>query len=194
MSHRVELGEGDFLWLSKNSLASPSPLSYFLAGVYSDVKYERRVPSPDVIVLSDNEPSSPRMNGLTKIALKETSAEVLMVSLVWWWQAWWWYKQGQMNCFFVHDVFRVLGILIMWPGFMFNSLAFLGDRTPKMHSLLSVLFIRTTGVCSSCVQILWLSFLVIVLLILSKICYLDHVMHFQQSRCASHLPLCPVLF
>ncbi|XP_053155835.1 transcriptional repressor p66-alpha isoform X2 [Hemicordylus capensis] len=46
----------------------------------SDPKRERRVPSPDVIVLSDNEPSSPRMNGLTKIALKETSAEVLMKS------------------------------------------------------------------------------------------------------------------
>ncbi|XP_054836994.1 transcriptional repressor p66-alpha isoform X3 [Eublepharis macularius] len=46
----------------------------------SDPKRERRVPSPDVIVLSDNEPSSPRMNGLTKIAIKETSAEVLMKS------------------------------------------------------------------------------------------------------------------
>ncbi|XP_061457687.1 transcriptional repressor p66-alpha isoform X3 [Rhineura floridana] len=46
----------------------------------SDAKRERRVPSPDVIVLSDNEPSSPRMNGLTKIPLKETSAEVLMKS------------------------------------------------------------------------------------------------------------------
>ncbi|XP_063146895.1 transcriptional repressor p66-alpha isoform X3 [Candoia aspera] len=46
----------------------------------SDAKRERRVPSPDVIVLSDNEPSSPRMNGLTKIALRETSAEVLMKS------------------------------------------------------------------------------------------------------------------
>uniref|UniRef100_A0A2D4F1F8 Transcriptional repressor p66 coiled-coil MBD2-interaction domain-containing protein n=2 Tax=Micrurus corallinus TaxID=54390 RepID=A0A2D4F1F8_MICCO len=46
----------------------------------SEAKRERRVPSPDVIVLSDNEPSSPRMNGLTKIALKETSAEVLMKS------------------------------------------------------------------------------------------------------------------
>ncbi|XP_066492210.1 transcriptional repressor p66-alpha isoform X2 [Tiliqua scincoides] len=46
----------------------------------SDAKHERRVPSPDVIVLSDNEPSSPRMNGLTKVSLKETSAEVLMKS------------------------------------------------------------------------------------------------------------------
>ncbi|KAG8126909.1 putative Transcriptional repressor p66-alpha-like protein [Naja naja] len=46
----------------------------------NEAKRERRVPSPDVIVLSDNEPSSPRMNGLTKIALKETSAEVLMKS------------------------------------------------------------------------------------------------------------------
>ncbi|XP_009993362.1 PREDICTED: transcriptional repressor p66-alpha isoform X3 [Chaetura pelagica] len=41
---------------------------------------EKRVPSPDVIVLSDNEPSSPRMNGLTKIALKETNTEALMKS------------------------------------------------------------------------------------------------------------------
>ncbi|NWS20213.1 P66A protein, partial [Pachyramphus minor] len=45
----------------------------------SEVKREKRVPSPDVIVLSDNEPSSPRMNGLTKIALKETNTEALMV-------------------------------------------------------------------------------------------------------------------
>ncbi|XP_010181457.1 PREDICTED: transcriptional repressor p66-alpha [Mesitornis unicolor] len=45
------------------------------------MKREKRVPSPDVIVLSDNEPSSPRMNGLTKIALKETNTEALMVSL-----------------------------------------------------------------------------------------------------------------
>ncbi|NXD70035.1 P66A protein, partial [Eolophus roseicapillus] len=46
----------------------------------SELKREKRVPSPDVIVLSDNEPSSPRMNGLTKIALKETNTEALMVS------------------------------------------------------------------------------------------------------------------
>lgn len=47
------------------------------------MKSERRAPSPDVIVLSDNEqPTSPRVNGLTKEALKETSTEVLMVSLV----------------------------------------------------------------------------------------------------------------
>ncbi|NWI11381.1 P66A protein, partial [Crypturellus soui] len=44
----------------------------------SEIKREKRVPSPDVIVLSDNEPSSPRMNGLTKIALKETNTEALM--------------------------------------------------------------------------------------------------------------------
>lgn len=47
------------------------------------MKSERRPPSPDVIVLSDNEqPSSPRVNGLTKMALKETSTEALLVSLV----------------------------------------------------------------------------------------------------------------
>ncbi|XP_030365102.1 transcriptional repressor p66-alpha isoform X3 [Strigops habroptila] len=46
----------------------------------SELKREKRVPSPDVIVLSDNEPSSPRMNGLTKIALKETNTEALMKS------------------------------------------------------------------------------------------------------------------
>ncbi|NWS47398.1 P66A protein, partial [Probosciger aterrimus] len=45
-----------------------------------ELKREKRVPSPDVIVLSDNEPSSPRMNGLTKIALKETNTEALMKS------------------------------------------------------------------------------------------------------------------
>ncbi|XP_078218031.1 transcriptional repressor p66-alpha isoform X12 [Callithrix jacchus] len=45
------------------------------------MKSERRPPSPDVIVLSDNEqPSSPRVNGLTMVALKETSTEALMKS------------------------------------------------------------------------------------------------------------------
>ncbi|NXV82647.1 P66A protein, partial [Atlantisia rogersi] len=45
-----------------------------------EIKREKRVPSPDVIVLSDNEPSSPRMNGLTKITLRETNTEALMKS------------------------------------------------------------------------------------------------------------------
>lgn len=45
------------------------------------MKSERRPPSPDVIVLSDNEqPASPRVNGLTKVALKETSTEALLKS------------------------------------------------------------------------------------------------------------------
>ncbi|NWI50527.1 P66A protein, partial [Calyptomena viridis] len=44
----------------------------------SEMKREKRVPSPDIIVLSDNEPSSPRMNGLTKLSLKEPSTEALM--------------------------------------------------------------------------------------------------------------------
>ncbi|NWH27233.1 P66A protein, partial [Grus americana] len=48
----------------------------------SEIKREKRVPSPDIIVLSDNEPSSPRMNGLTKIALKETNTEALMILLL----------------------------------------------------------------------------------------------------------------
>ncbi|XP_007489264.1 transcriptional repressor p66-alpha isoform X1 [Monodelphis domestica] len=46
----------------------------------SDMKPEKRVPSPDIIVLSDNEPSSPRMNGLTKVPLKETNTEALLKS------------------------------------------------------------------------------------------------------------------
>ncbi|XP_023985753.2 transcriptional repressor p66-alpha-like isoform X2 [Physeter macrocephalus] len=47
----------------------------------SDMKSERRAPSPDVIVLSDNEqPASPRVNGLTEDALKETGTEALMKS------------------------------------------------------------------------------------------------------------------
>lgn len=54
-----------------------------LSLLHSDMKSERRAPSPDVIVLSDNEqPASPRVNGLTKEALKETSTDALMVSLV----------------------------------------------------------------------------------------------------------------
>ncbi|XP_041428256.1 uncharacterized protein LOC100158394 isoform X2 [Xenopus laevis] len=44
----------------------------------SDLKREKRVPSPDVIVLSDNEPSSPRMNGLTKVS-KEPSSETFLL-------------------------------------------------------------------------------------------------------------------
>lgn len=48
---------------------------------HSDMTAERRVPSPDVIVLSDNEqPVSPRVNGLPKEALQETSTEALMKS------------------------------------------------------------------------------------------------------------------
>ena len=47
------------------------------------MKSERRPPSPDVIVLSDNEqPASPRVNGLTEEPPKETSTETLMVSSV----------------------------------------------------------------------------------------------------------------
>ncbi|OWK12450.1 GATAD2A [Cervus elaphus hippelaphus] len=46
---------------------------------HSDMKSERRPPSPDVIVLSDNEqPVSPRVNGLAEEPLKETSTEALM--------------------------------------------------------------------------------------------------------------------
>ncbi|CAN8201427.1 unnamed protein product [Coccothraustes coccothraustes] len=41
---------------------------------------ESRVPSPDVIVLSDNEPSSPRVNGLARLALPEPGAEALLRS------------------------------------------------------------------------------------------------------------------
>lgn len=54
-----------------------------LSLLHSDMKSEKRAPSPDVIVLSDNEqPVSPRVNGLPKEALQETSTEDLMVSLV----------------------------------------------------------------------------------------------------------------
>ncbi|XP_048198622.1 transcriptional repressor p66-alpha isoform X3 [Perognathus longimembris pacificus] len=48
---------------------------------HSDMKPEKRPPSPDVIVLSDNEqPSSPRVNGLAKLALEETGTEALLKS------------------------------------------------------------------------------------------------------------------
>ncbi|KAM4884053.1 transcriptional repressor p66-alpha isoform 1-T1 [Sylvia borin] len=43
-----------------------------------EARRERRVPSPDVIVLSDNEPSSPRVNGLSRLALPEPGAESLL--------------------------------------------------------------------------------------------------------------------
>ncbi|KPP65715.1 transcriptional repressor p66-alpha-like [Scleropages formosus] len=45
----------------------------------SDGNLERPPPSPDIIVLSDNEPSSPQMNGLSHIA-KETDTDLLMRS------------------------------------------------------------------------------------------------------------------
>ncbi|XP_075063858.1 transcriptional repressor p66-alpha isoform X4 [Mixophyes fleayi] len=44
----------------------------------SEIKREKRVPSPDVIVLSDNEPSSPRMNGLTR-QIKEPNSETFLL-------------------------------------------------------------------------------------------------------------------
>ncbi|OBS58380.1 hypothetical protein A6R68_10509 [Neotoma lepida] len=48
---------------------------------HSDIKSEKRPPSPDVIVLSDSEqPSSPRVNGLTTAVLKDTSTETLLKS------------------------------------------------------------------------------------------------------------------
>ncbi|XP_008822696.1 transcriptional repressor p66-alpha isoform X2 [Nannospalax galili] len=48
---------------------------------HSDMKSERRPPSPDVIVLSDSEqPSSPRVNGLNTATMKDTSTEALLKS------------------------------------------------------------------------------------------------------------------
>lgn len=47
-----------------------------MSTVKSEIKREKRVPSPDVIVLSDNEPSSPRMNGMTK---KEPTSETFLL-------------------------------------------------------------------------------------------------------------------
>ncbi|XP_063770639.1 transcriptional repressor p66-alpha isoform X2 [Pseudophryne corroboree] len=44
----------------------------------SDIKREKRVPSPDVIVLSDNEPSSPRMNGFSR-QTKEPNSETFLL-------------------------------------------------------------------------------------------------------------------
>ncbi|XP_073517155.1 transcriptional repressor p66-alpha isoform X3 [Phyllobates terribilis] len=43
----------------------------------NEVKREKSVPSPDVIVLSDNEPSSPRMNGLAKA--QELNSETFLL-------------------------------------------------------------------------------------------------------------------
>ncbi|XP_054506200.2 transcriptional repressor p66-alpha isoform X2 [Agelaius phoeniceus] len=45
-----------------------------------ECRREQRVPSPDVIVLSDNEPSSPRVNGLARLALPEPGTEALLRS------------------------------------------------------------------------------------------------------------------
>ncbi|XP_039910285.1 transcriptional repressor p66-alpha isoform X2 [Hirundo rustica] len=45
-----------------------------------DSRRERRVPSPDVIVLSDNEPSSPRVNGLSRAGSPEPGAPALLRS------------------------------------------------------------------------------------------------------------------
>lgn len=63
---------------AQSGCSGNNPLSL----LHSDIKPEKRAPSPDVIVLSDNEqPVSPRVNGLPKETLQETSTEDLMVSL-----------------------------------------------------------------------------------------------------------------
>ncbi|KAF3829228.1 hypothetical protein GH733_003492 [Mirounga leonina] len=68
-------------WGTVSGRASRHSGNNLLSLLHSDMKSERRAPSPDVIVLSDNEqPASPRVNGLTKEALKETSTEALMKS------------------------------------------------------------------------------------------------------------------
>lgn len=53
-----------------------SPLSLS----YSEVKKERPPTPDDVIVLSDNEPSSPCMNGITH-SFKKANTEMLMVTV-----------------------------------------------------------------------------------------------------------------
>ncbi|KAB0395217.1 hypothetical protein E2I00_019623, partial [Balaenoptera physalus] len=77
--HLRGVGRGSRGRCPAQSGRSGSNLPLFL--FHSDMKSERRAPSPDVIVLSDNEqPASPRVNGLTEDALKETSTEALMKS------------------------------------------------------------------------------------------------------------------
>ncbi|NXE28633.1 P66A protein, partial [Ardeotis kori] len=83
----------------------------------SEIKREKRVPSPDIIVLSDNEPSSPRMNGLTKIALKETNTEALMVSLL-----------ADALCYFFQALSSL--IFVCFESVPFSELAFYAVATP----------------------------------------------------------------
>ncbi|XP_067824618.1 GATA zinc finger domain containing 2Ab isoform X7 [Heptranchias perlo] len=46
----------------------------------TEMKKGKRAPSPDIIVLSDNEPSSPRMNGLSKDPGRTTNTDDIMKS------------------------------------------------------------------------------------------------------------------
>lgn len=72
-----------WLWGSEELYPIGPSGNNLLSLLYSGMKSERRAPSPDVIVLSDNEqPVSPRVNGLPKETLQETSTEALMVSLI----------------------------------------------------------------------------------------------------------------
>ncbi|XP_051025958.1 transcriptional repressor p66-alpha isoform X2 [Acomys russatus] len=84
-----ELGAGPAQGLLRTTEAMATVSGEGLAGdgpvdmrtSHSDMKSEKRPPSPDVIVLSDSEqPSSPRVNGLTTAALKDTSTEALLKS------------------------------------------------------------------------------------------------------------------
>ncbi|KAJ1085735.1 hypothetical protein NDU88_005860 [Pleurodeles waltl] len=45
----------------------------------SEIKQEKRAMSPDVIILSDNEASSPRVNGLMKNSPRDTNTEALLL-------------------------------------------------------------------------------------------------------------------
>ncbi|KAH0517775.1 Transcriptional repressor p66 alpha [Microtus ochrogaster] len=75
--HRSFIGADEAVPLVVTDAALRAPLQ-----VHSgDIKSEKRPPSPDVIVLSDSEqPSSPRVNGLTTASLKDTSTEALLKS------------------------------------------------------------------------------------------------------------------
>lgn len=53
-------------------------VSHFLPPPHSEIKKERPPTPDDVIVLSDNEPGSPQINGIGH-SLKKTDAEMLMV-------------------------------------------------------------------------------------------------------------------
>ncbi|XP_078526524.1 transcriptional repressor p66-alpha isoform X2 [Lissotriton helveticus] len=84
---KTEVGTGRTLGLSRSEDLNSSVKAEELTGdepvdmtsSKNEIKQEKRATSPDVIILSDNEPSSPRVNGLMKNPPRDTNTEALLL-------------------------------------------------------------------------------------------------------------------